>query len=74
MSLRRLGNGEFEFFIKVEYHWWYWCECNLDATGETIPFTARSDDTETGVELFNMLSTTYSAQVAAVDPQEQYDD
>ena len=76
MSLRRLGNGEFEFSnAKWNTTGGIDVDVILDETGETIPFTARADDPEAhGVELFNLLSVTYSAQVAAVDPQEQYDD
>lgn len=76
MALRRLGNGEFQFANpKWNTTGGIDVEVILDSTGESIPFTARGDDSEShGVELFNLLSTTYSAQIAPVTSQEVYDD
>ena len=75
MSLRRLENGEIQFSnAKWNTTGGIDVDVILDATGDTIPFTARGDDSEAhGVELYNMLSTTYAAQVVGVSTQEQYD-
>jgi hypothetical protein len=73
--LRRLENGEIQWqdakwtpFGTIE------CSVTHHADNELVCFNATPYDEEAyGVELFNMLSTTYQSEVVACSDQEIYD-
>jgi len=75
MTLKRLENGEIYFGnAKWTPEGNISCLVQIAETDEVVEFLATPYDPEAyGVELFNMLSTTYSDQVGVVSEQEQWD-